>query len=149
MNFCPFQPTDFQAEKIATYLRAERIWRREVPVTSTSPCGLRCGSIAPRHQENKLQQIPVPARDHSAGRLARTVRQAKKVSEIAPAQHRSGRDELTPRGQRSGATVLETLTADEGAFLIEMVVNGAVQGGELLQTSHAPEAQHRLFPSSE
>lgn len=70
MHFCPFQPTDFQSKKIATYLRAERIWRREVPVTSTSPCGLRCGSIASRHEEDQLQLIPVPARDHPAGRLA-------------------------------------------------------------------------------
>ena len=82
-----------------------------------------------------------------AGRDA--VRQIKKVSKIAPAQHRSGREELTPCGQRSGATVLEILAADEGAFLIEVVVNGAVQSGELLHTSHAPQAQHRPFPSSE
>ena len=83
------------------------------------------------------------------GGAVHTIRQIKKVSEIAPAQHRSGREELTPCGQRSGATVLEILAADKGAFLIEVVVNGAVQGGELLQTSHAPEAQHRPFPSSE
>ena len=33
-------------------------------------------------------------------------------------------------------------------FLVEVVVDRAVHGGELLQTSHAPEAQHRPFSPS-
>lgn len=32
--------------------------------------------------------------------------------------------------------------------MIEMVVDGGVDGGEFLQTSHAPEARHHLFPPS-
>ena len=34
-------------------------------------------------------------------------------------------------------------------FLVEVVVDGAVERGELLQRSHAPKAQHRPFSSSE
>jgi hypothetical protein len=34
------------------------------------------------------------------------------------------------------------------AFLVEVVVNGAVNRGERLQTSHAPEPEHRPFSSS-
>ena len=37
----------------------------------------------------------------------------------------------------------------EAALLVEVVVDGGVDGGELLQTSHPPEAQHRPLPSSE
>ena len=33
-------------------------------------------------------------------------------------------------------------------FLIEMVVDRGVDGDEFLQTSHAPEAEHRTLPSS-
>jgi hypothetical protein len=43
----------------------------------------------------------------------------KKVSEIAPAQHRSGGAELTPCGQRGGTSIHEIPAADEGAFLID------------------------------
>ena len=35
------------------------------------------------------------------------------------------------------------------AFLIEMVVDGRVNGGEFLQTSHPSKPLHRSFPSSE
>ena len=34
------------------------------------------------------------------------------------------------------------------AFLLEVVVDGRVNRGELLQTSHLPEAQHGPFSSS-
>ena len=35
------------------------------------------------------------------------------------------------------------------AFLIEVIVDGGLNGGEFLQTSYPPEPQHRLLPSSE
>lgn len=41
------------------------------------------------------------------------------------------------------------LSADEGAFLVEMVVDRALDCGELPQPSHSPEAKHRPFSSSE
>ena len=90
-------------------------------------------------------------RDHLALQIARegAVRQTKTVSEIAPTRHCSDRAELPPCGQRGGATVLEILPADEAAFLVEVVLDRAMDGGEFLQTSHAPEAEHRPFPSSE
>jgi hypothetical protein len=56
---------------------------------------------------------------------------------------------LTPLVESSGASFLENGPADEGAFLIEVVVNGAVEGCEFLQTSHPPEAEHGPFSSSE
>ena len=34
------------------------------------------------------------------------------------------------------------------AFLVEMVVDRGMDGGKFLQTSHAPEPEHRPFPSS-
>jgi hypothetical protein len=34
------------------------------------------------------------------------------------------------------------------AFLVEMVMDGGMDGHEFLQTSHVPEAQHRPLPSS-
>jgi hypothetical protein len=37
----------------------------------------------------------------------------------------------------------------EASVLIEMVVNGSVDSNESLQGSHAPEADHCLFSSSE
>jgi hypothetical protein len=41
------------------------------------------------------------------------------------------------------------LASCEVSFLVEMVVDRAVHGGKFLQTSHLPEAEHGLFPSSE
>jgi len=55
---------------------------------------------------------------------------------------------LTPLGECGGAAFLETLSADEGAFLVEVIVNGAVDCGEFLQTSHPPETEHRPLSSS-
>ena len=55
---------------------------------------------------------------------------------------------MAPLGECGGATVLEILSADEGAFLIEVVVNRAMQCSELLQTSHSPKPKHRPFSSS-
>jgi hypothetical protein len=60
---------------------------------------------------------------------------------------------LTPGNECGGASGLETLPADEAAFVVEVVVDQAVhcalEGGKLLQASDPPEAKHRPFPSSE
>jgi hypothetical protein len=77
------------------------------------------------------------------------VRQTKKVSENPLPRHGSGSTKLTPLIESSGASFLETLSADERAFLVEVVVDRAVNRGEFLQTSHPPEAKHRPLPSSE
>ena len=47
----------------------------------------------------------------------------------------SGR-ELTPCGQGLSTVFLEFFTAVEMAFEIEVVVDGGLDGGELLKTSH-------------
>lgn len=59
------------------------------------------------------------------------------------------RTKLTPLGESKGAVELAIATSVEMALLVEMVVDTGVDGDEFLQTSHAPEAQHRPFPSSE
>jgi len=48
----------------------------------------------------------------------------------------------------SGAVELQIWSTGEAAFLVEMVIDGSVNGYEFLQTSHTPETQHRpLSPS--
>ena len=58
------------------------------------------------------------------------------------------RAKTTPLGKCGGAGFLEMISAGEAAFLVEVVVDGRVDGGELLQTSHAPESLHGTFSSS-
>jgi len=60
----------------------------------------------------------------------------------------SGRVQPTPLGKSGGAVSLKVVSAVEVAFLIEVVVDGGVDGSEFLQASHLPEAQHRTFSSS-
>jgi len=55
---------------------------------------------------------------------------------------------LTPLDQSSGAVSPKDVAAVEVAFLVEVVMDGGVDGGECLQTSHAPETLHRSFLSS-
>jgi hypothetical protein len=56
---------------------------------------------------------------------------------------------LTPLVESSGASFLENSPRGEGAFLVEVVVNGAVEGCEFLETPHPPEAEHGPFSSLE
>ena len=58
----------------------------------------------------------------------------------------SGR-ELTPCGQGLSTVFLEFFTAVEMAFEVEVVVNGGLDGGELLKTSHRPEPVHDFLSS--
>ena len=53
------------------------------------------------------------------------VRRTKKVLESPLPRLRSGRAKLTPLGESGGAAFLETLSADEGAFLVEPKVREA------------------------
>ncbi len=69
-------------------------------------------------------------------------------SQFAPARRISGCAELTPLGKSGGAVELEVVPAVEVAFLIKEIVDGGMDGGEFLQTSHPPEAEHRPFSSS-
>ena len=53
-----------------------------------------------------------------------------------------------PLGESGGAFGLEVIPAGEASVLVEVVVDGRVNGGENLQTSHPPEPEHRAFASS-
>src|SRR6056297_2243372 len=59
------------------------------------------------------------------------------------------RTETAPLGESGGAVLLEEGSAGEAAFLIEVVRDRSVDGGEFLKTSHPPEPEHRPLPSSE
>ena len=50
---------------------------------------------------------------------------------------------MTPVGESGGAVELETVSAVETALLVEMILDGRMNGGEFLQTSHLSEAKHR------
>ncbi len=58
------------------------------------------------------------------------------------------RRKTAPFGESGGAVGLENLPTREAAVLVEMVVDGGMDGGEHPQTSHAPEPEHRPLASS-
>jgi len=62
----------------------------------------------------------------------------------APEQS-SGHKQL-PLGRAAG---LEGLAVHKVAFMSEVVVEGGVNGGELLKALHLPEREHRPLSSSE
>jgi hypothetical protein len=59
------------------------------------------------------------------------------------------RTETMPLGESGGAVGFEEGSAGKAALAVEVVGDGGVDGGELLQTSHAPEPEHRPLSSSE
>ena len=61
----------------------------------------------------------------------------------------SGREKAAPLVESGGTVGFVHWTRRERALLVEVVADRRVDRGELLQTSHAPEPQHRPFPSSE
>ena len=69
-------------------------------------------------------------------------------SQFAPPVPASGGKKRPPLGESGGVVGLEMIPAGEAAFLVEVVVDGRVDGGEHLQTSHPPEPEHRAFASS-
>ena len=56
--------------------------------------------------------------------------------------------ELTPIGEGGGPVQLEDVATGKTAYLVEVVVDGRVDGGEHLKTSNPPETKHRPLPSS-
>ncbi len=55
---------------------------------------------------------------------------------------------LTPLGKSGSACRLEGVPAGERSFLVEVIVDPGMDGGELLQTWHAPEPLYgALMPS--
>jgi hypothetical protein len=57
--------------------------------------------------------------------------------------------ERTPLGKSGSVGLLVDWAAGEAPFGVEELVDGGVDGDELLQTSDAPEALHRQFSPSE
>jgi hypothetical protein len=55
---------------------------------------------------------------------------------------------LAPLSESGGTVQLQIVPAVERALLIEMIVDGGMNGDEFLQTSHAAEPLHGLLPSS-
>ncbi len=47
---------------------------------------------------------------------------------------------MTPLGESGGSIKFEVVSAVKVALLVEVVVDGGVDGGEGLQRSHPPEA---------
>ena len=70
-------------------------------------------------------------------------------SQLADDDEVSGHAQPTPLGKSGGAVSLKVVSAVEVAFLVEVVMDGGVDGSEFLQTSHASETQHRSFSSSQ
>jgi hypothetical protein len=67
---------------------------------------------------------------------------------LTAARLRSG-GKLPPFGQRGLPVLLEPVAGIEVSVEIEVVVDGRVDGGEFLKTSHLPEAEHRPLSSSQ
>src|SRR5665811_155943 len=62
---------------------------------------------------------------------------------------RHSRCELTPFRECSSAVLLEDVAAVEVTVVVEVIVDRGMGSGKLLESFHAPEFRHRLFPSSE
>ncbi len=56
---------------------------------------------------------------------------------------------LTPLAKSGAACQLEGVSAGQRSSLVEVVVDGGMDGGEFLQASHSPETLHGAFASSE
>src|SRR5690606_25891033 len=68
---------------------------------------------------------------------------------FAPPVPASGGKKAAPLSKCGGAVGLEMIPAGETSAKVEVVVDGRVDGGEHLQTSHPPEPKHRALTSSE
>ena len=73
--------------------------------------------------------------------------ECRRVS-VFPSAANLGHTQLTPLGKSGGPVELEIGPAVEMSFLVKMVLDGGVDGNELLQTSHLSEAEHGPFPPS-
>ena len=81
--------------------------------------------------------------------LLGAVRQMRTSLRLSHAHGLSGREEAVPLAQSGGAVQLEVGAGLEASLSVEQVVDRGMDGGELLQASHPPVAQHRLLPPSE
>jgi hypothetical protein len=61
----------------------------------------------------------------------------------------SGGPALTTLGESVGSVQFETVPAADVALVAEQAVNGGMDGGEFLETSHTPEPKHRPLYSSQ
>jgi hypothetical protein len=52
---------------------------------------------------------------------------------------------LLPLGESGGSFELHVIAQREVSFLVEVVTDKSVDGGNFLQTSHPHEAKHRPF----
>ena len=59
------------------------------------------------------------------------------------------RAETAPLSESVGSVGLEILSGAAAAFLVEVVRDGSVDGGEFLETSRETEAEHLPLSSSE
>ncbi len=69
-------------------------------------------------------------------------------SQFAPTHQISGCAEMTPLGEGGGAVELEVVPAVEVAFVVEVIMDRGMDGGEFLQASHSAKPLHRTFSSS-
>ncbi|GJL96801.1 MAG: hypothetical protein DHS20C06_06180 [Hyphobacterium sp.] len=56
---------------------------------------------------------------------------------------------LPPFGQRDFPVLLEPIAGVEMSIMVEVVVDGRMDGDKLLKTSHSPKSEHGSLPSSE
>jgi len=70
-------------------------------------------------------------------------------SQFARNRRNLGGTDLPPFLESGGSLELENVPAGGAAFLIEVGVDGRMDGGEELQTSHPAEPEHRALPSSQ
>ena len=62
---------------------------------------------------------------------------------------RLSRGELTPFSKCDRAVLLEDIATVEVTFLVEVVVDRGMDGGEFLQGFYVPELRHHLLSSAE
>jgi hypothetical protein len=87
--------------------------------------------------------------DDPAGGCCQSRRNKSSLGRSSPKSHARSVRDCKPPGQSSCASLLVDFTAEEVTFLVEMVVEGRVDRGELLKHPYAPEPQHGPFSSSE
>ncbi|GJL96273.1 MAG: hypothetical protein DHS20C06_00900 [Hyphobacterium sp.] len=56
---------------------------------------------------------------------------------------------LPPPGLRNFAVLLEPIAGVEMSIMVEVVVDGRMDGDELLKASHSPESEHRALSPTE
>ena len=99
-----------------------------------------------RALSDKFEHAPVCRRRREL--IRRCCQTNANQSQFTAKRRNPSRTKLAPSGESDGSGEFKIISAVESAFLVEMVMEGGVDNGEVLQSSHAPEAQHRPLPSS-